>query len=813
MEDSDFTPEMHAHARAVFRAAIATAMLPYQSGQLDLFTDEEEQYIQREVERMLYEPKLPNAGEQERMWMERLKTFARDESLVADLKAAAGRYAAAFESLLPLQEYIRKGNGWQTLPGCYYIRRPVTPKTNKAIYEAAHALKAASGKDTLKKWFCECLLAGMPEAVSNFKMECLYLLRDASGEVTRLVRLVNTKGEMSDGPEAGGTNVLQNDMYGGAEKFRIWCLSKGNFTWGAGGEDPEFTRAGGGNSELQLLQSDMCADTAYRVARLIHYCGWHPLKEAEDGILNGLWFFGDCAYSSQGQLILPDSDDVIQFDGEIYILSRKGRESNFEHGRPQMRLELDPLTVKWETKDWEESARCTMELGLKEKDRTKILSAFFQETCRRFHDTVGDMGGWLAVGTMLGYAAGPEFFEQQGKMPSIFMPGEMGSGKTVFANWLMGFHGFENTKGLGLGQGSRTSPVGLCQSLENYSSVAVWFDEYRQYEISPEKLSIIRDSYDRQLANKWSPDGKQRVIRTTPLVSGETDTSDAATRSRYVHQQISASQRIGNHMDWMQQHRRHFVFFWRHLMEHRPEFVKMVMSQVSNWFNGPETSSIPERSRVTYSLAYAAFVAASVLFESHTPEEVAKFKKFATQRAIAAALDVESDKNTNIFIEQVITAYKAGEIPNKYFRLDTELKDHPPGAPNQGRWASHVLLFSPTDVISALQIYLRHAGITLQLRQKDLRDQLSKNAFWYNAPPGRQPVRRIGGTSCYAWGIIIDKHPLGYQPVSDEDLEAAANAPKSMAEAGLTFGREGDPRKGPLFAIIDGLLEEEKAKE
>ena len=82
------------------------------------------------------------------------------------------------------------------------------------------------------------------------------------------------------------------------------------------------------------------------------------------------------------------------------------------------------------------------------------LAGFFRETCRRYFDTVGGMGGWLAVGSILGYLAGPEFFEHHGCLPSNFIPGEMGSGKTVFTNWGMGFPGYLPTKGMGLGKGS-----------------------------------------------------------------------------------------------------------------------------------------------------------------------------------------------------------------------------------------------------------------------------------------------------------------------------------------------------------------------
>lgn len=812
-------------AQEEFRRALDAAILPQRIGQLELFSDEEEQFIQQEVERKLYKPKLPNAGQSERIYLEKLKTFARDESLVVVVKMAAGRYAEALETLLPRQQFIRRkmrkanptkeeGGGdeadeaesgkresnWLTLPGSYYTRKDVTAKTNKSLYAACNDLKSSAGRDVDKRWLANYLLEGLPEEVANFNLECLYLLRGSDGNVTRLVRLVNTVGEMSEGPETGGTDILPPDLYASAEKFRAWCLSKGNFNWGVG--------ESAGNIELQKLQRDASNDSAYKVAKLIEYCGWHPLKGAwVDGEAAGLWFMDDCAYTTNGDLLMPDNDGVINYNGDIFVLARKGREGEFAHGRPKMRPLETVADMKLDQSEWEPASK-----------EMPVLSGFFREVCRRFNETTGGPGGWMTVGAMLGYAAGPEFFDFNRALPSIFLPGQMGSGKSVYANWAMGIQGYQPTQGLGLGKGSRVTPVGLCQQLENYSNMALWFDEYREYEISDDKKTIIRDAYDRQLAGKWTPDGKQRVIRTTPMISGETDTGDGATRSRYVHQQISASQRTGNHMDWMRTNRQYFFLFWRHLMMNRREYTKIVMRLVGDWMKAPDTQHIPERSRLTHSLPYAAFAAATVLFESHTPEDVMRFRKFMIERSAMAAEDVSSNVNVNIFIQDMITAFKAGAIPPECFRIEREPVLHPPGKPNQGYWESFVLYIDPKSTLLAMQIYLRKAGQAVALAHNDLRDQLSKNVYWKRLAAGKKLNKRFGKAgskeTIAAWGIVLDLHPLGLQDISDEDYQDALGerAATLMDEAGQIYFTDGDPRKGELFAIIEGVRKYE-AKE
>ena len=267
------------------------AIWPSRVGQLELFTDEVEQFIRQEIARKLWMPKLPNAGAREREYLRLLRKFSRDESLVVILKVRAGKYADALVRCLPMDEFIKKGKKWVMLPGCYYTRKPVTAKTDKALFTAAMELliEATAKKDREKKWLAQYLLEGLPVPVSNFELKCLYLLRAAeSGNVTRLVQLMNTKGEVSKGDEIGGADILPNEMGSGAEKFREYVQTKGNFTWGCEG--------GAGNTELQLMQLDVTEEAAYREVRLIEYCGWHELKVTGPRIvvpgreiLHGFW--------------------------------------------------------------------------------------------------------------------------------------------------------------------------------------------------------------------------------------------------------------------------------------------------------------------------------------------------------------------------------------------------------------------------------------------------------------------------------------------------------------------------------------------
>ena len=113
--------------------------------------------------------------------MRLLRKFSRDESLVVILKVKAGKYADALARCLPMDEFIQQGKKYVTLPGCYYTRKLVTGKTDKALFTAAMELliEASAKKDREKKWLALYLLEGLPVPVSNFELKCLYLLRDS----------------------------------------------------------------------------------------------------------------------------------------------------------------------------------------------------------------------------------------------------------------------------------------------------------------------------------------------------------------------------------------------------------------------------------------------------------------------------------------------------------------------------------------------------------------------------------------------------------------------------------------------------------
>jgi hypothetical protein len=263
---------------------------------------------------------------------------------------------------------------------------------------------------------------------------------------------------------------------------------------------------------------------------------------------------------------------------------------------------------------------------------------------------------------------------------------------------------------------------------------------------------------------------------------------------------VAAQRRLNNHLEWFTANKKKFFIFERVLMERRAEFVKHVRFFLGQWLKHPLTAKLNEREKMGHGIHWSAWLAMCTLLQSHAADETAAFKTVMLEHAQKAAGDVTSETNINVFWTDLITAYKADEIDSDCFRLESEYKPCDPDGERVGlggetlRWNSYRLYIDPEPMIAQLQIYLSKQRASVTLKRKDLRDQLSKNDYFIQGVVKKRFGKSAAGGT-HAWGIEIDKHPLGFQSgVTAEEFQAYINDRES-----------GDPRQGPLYAIIHGL--------
>ena len=811
MEDeSQMSPAMEALAREQFLRVLESALPNYELKQLHLLPDADEDYVSKEVDRLLYEPALASAGDRERKIVERLKKLSRQKEWDGATKAATAM--KAWQKVLP--ENPKN-------PGFYYVRTPMKPINNKVEYEWLQGLKqsAHAAKQWDKKWFAQLMLDGSPEPCADFVMKCSHLLRCADGKVSRLVELTNVLGETS------GKVLMDSKAFHSPKDFRQWCLEQGSFNWGAG------------EKELQKLHLDIARLAAWKVVKQVVTLGWYPLAKMvtpERAILKGILFYGDCSWIGN-KWAQPDEDGIYweshEDAAEIgYQVSEDGRENPFHQKKPMMhptvRITDSPLVLQpmeeigfpGQPEQAKDAPKLALEPAAQEAQEAALLRAFFRETCVRLKRIVGSDDALFLLGSFLSFAAAAELFEDLSLFPGLWTHGEANSGKSTLLEWLMEIWGF-HVLGINL-KGTNSTAVGLQQAADQYSNLPVWVDEFRddKEQVGKDKLAVLHNGFNRAGQAKFNPSGIQRSMRTTFVVSGESTTSESAIRGRYPHVQISKHLRQWapgekekggaaptEDFHWFQKHRHYLFFLGRHVIENRDEFVSLVFKFFEIW----SAQKIDPRCRVIHGVGYASWMAMVALLGSHLPGEVDAFTEHMVHHSKIATEDVQSDLNVNVFIQDLITAALAGEIPVRCFKVERRLAAHAPDEPNQLNWTEYDIYLRPEDVIAALQIWLRKQNATIVLKKKDLRDQLSKNEFWIKAKSADGILRKrfsiIEGemTQFSAWGIKVDKHPLGYQRQSDA----------VMAEASKTLATEGDPRKGPLFALVDWILKAQKKDE
>jgi hypothetical protein len=558
----------------------------------------------------------------------------------------------------------------------------------------------------------------------------------------------------------------------------------------------------------------------------VNAMGWHPVKRfigktetwdsTTPGLLSGIWFYGDCAYH-EGKLLEKDRDNIYTVDGVGYFVSERGRESEYALGKPRLHPGVrlgDLLTLS----DIEEFKHKPAPLPAAQQTappkkgepmaslkfgEDELLKSYFEEVCHRLYETCGGYESHLAMGAVFAYAAAPEIFSAYGLFPGLFVHGQMSSGKTKFTEWLMHLVGFDS-HGMKAGISAiKSTAVGILQESQNYSNLCLWIDEFRQGQVTEDKVGIFRDAFNRQPPVKWNPEGIQRKIRTAYVISGESTSSDAATRSRYPHVQISASRRINNHLAWFTVQKKNLFVFQRVLMERRAEFVAGLFKYLKLWVT--KSGLTNEREKIVHGIDWAAWRALADLLGAECPPE---FDDFMLEHMNVAAVDVTAETNINLFWTDLISAFNADAIPTDLFRVERSSGFYPDGE----KWMKCRLFMEPNGAIAALAAHLRKAGQAVSLRRNDLRDQLSKNPYWI---PGKHR-KRFGSSSAGgipAWGIDVDQHDLGLQMIEPDEFRAALNPyPGPDALVGEYHFLSGDPRKGPLFAIVDKVVDKVETK-
>lgn len=766
----------------MFEAVLENARSPIALSGLHFLGKEAERSIGNRVALRTYKPALPWGGETERRLAKHLRRLAK--TVLPECKAR----------ILILAEAYEKVNGW------YYELKLSEQQQEKFRNEL---FEPTNSQEQIK--FLKLVLKGIPTRVAPFRLIPCYVLVRPDGTRVRLVKLRNIQGESTD------LIALDSRSFTAPREFRQWLSDRGNYGWE------------GGERQLQALQRDINFALAYReVLQLV--CFGCPQ-------VGGVWFVDDCAYAPDGTEILPDRDDIFWHAGKGYKFLRNsenlplGEEDQEFRQKALLRMHPD-LALGFDSA----GQLCLRPNAADDPAAVRDLLGNF---IIHLNASFGGHDGAVLVAAIIAYFAGPELFDEYGQFPGVWITGEKDSGKTYTARWLMGFHG---ATGIASGIGFKScTAVGMQIALGQYANIPVWGDEFRESELKDRSVvGVVHSGFNRELPSKWSADGRIRSIRSSLLITGESSCVNAATMSRFITVVAAREKRSGTHeeqqqrVDWLQKHQQFFFVVGRTILRNRAAFVVKLKQHLRKWEESKELAIVDPRARFTCGVSYASFMALNESIPVCDARTCAQLSHHLISKAISTSEDLSARTDVVRFFEILINAVRAGWFGRsvtelmRYFKFAPNPKSNPPLSAKQlcdGAehpylvWKSGILYFQPGVVIDMLRKWLFSQGLSFPLDQTDLLAQLKAKGYFVE-PRSRHGHQQKFGKNAdknqYCWALDLDKFSeLGLRLVSDEEWDLSLYPDGDISRPRLSSQDWIDPRRGPLFAIVDALEEKE----
>lgn len=425
--------------------------------------------------------------------------------------------------------------------------------------------------------------------------------------IIREVTFVNEFGEKSP-PFFLAPEDMVSSQY-----FAKFCASKGNLLWY--GKQPDLIKIW----ELEMAREDTGV-IVYQPDRV---------GEVEPGI----WLFANIAIKG-GKTYKPDERGIFWIDGKGY-LPRPLTGDN----------ESDPLP----------------ELCL-DGNLDKI-----RDIARKMKENVNSYVAYAGLGWIIACIFGRVIFAEFGFFPILFAHGKYESGKTTFLRWLFAFLGIETT-GKSLAESTQNF---IMRSLAYYSSLASWFDEYRNEGKITAKNGYLRSAYNRQSAGKGIKatfGAKGYEVAGALAISGEESPRDAGLSSRCCYLRLSEAKRTGAHFNWLNETSPEFSWLTYYLISNYEELADKIIKEIRDLNEALREVGVPDRTAGNWAIVGGAFYAVISQDEN--------FIRWIRKECTVTENITKAEHMLAVFWEDVNILCSRGALGSDHFRT---------GVPYQGR--------------------------------------------------------------------------------------------------------------------------------
>ncbi|WP_018306310.1 CHC2 zinc finger domain-containing protein [Desulfitobacterium hafniense] len=443
------------------------------------------------------------------------------------------------------------------------------------------------------------------------------------GSVVRNVQLVNTYGEVSE------VFPMDSSAMAAADAFKKFVLGKGNYVFKGSGTD--LTNLW----EFEFLNND--GELIYMPEQI----GWIDQHQA--------WLFGNMAIK-KGKVYRPDNDGIIWVEG-------KGlKPQSFSAGSS-------------EGKVVEDSIPCLSEREIN-----------IQQVAERMRHSVGGYEAYIAIGWVIATIFSKDIFSKYKCMPILFPHGKRESGKSTFMRWMMSFFGVE-TEGISVGKTTTANYV--ARALSYWSSLGIWFDEYRNEPGVVEKDGLFRSAYNRQLSGKGTATAFQAKgfsVHSVMAISGEELPKDNGLFTRCISLQISSYKRQREFYDWINKSSEYFSGLTFYLITHYDLYRDQILANIADLKGALVQRGITDRTAENWAICAAAFD--TVVMQD------AEFIKWVEKSCQEIKRTGEEDHMLNQFWQDINTMISTNELGSKQLKIDDKkLYVWLPGVYNE--WSSY----------------------------------------------------------------------------------------------------------------------------